>query len=429
MKLTIHRGSNQIGGNIVEIKSEGYRVFIDFGEQLPGTISGELEPIYGLTYGDVSKSALFISHYHQDHIGMINDTEPNLPIYIGKTAIEIYRLLQERLSKTPNAIAAEKPKAILKRLESVNTFKAKDKIKVGGITITPLFTDHSALDAYMFVIEAENVRVLYTGDFRGHGFRSKGLRSLSVYAQNIDYIIAEGTNINRQGEALQTERELQNIFRTRFKNNKHNFVFVSSTNIDRIFSIYHAAKDAGLCFVCDNYQTEIMKTVSSNHKQDTSFYDIDYLQNKNSKGRFFKLHYNEQGLFSFEGNLRPYLERHGFCMLIRQNDAFKPLLEEYGKSNETKIYYSMWKGYLDKENSAFNKSLYDFLEPFAIEHLHTSGHADIKALDEVFDIVRPNAGIIPIHTEYPEKFKEIFPKYRIFESNDGKEINLMLNKA
>jgi ribonuclease J len=37
MKITIHRGSHQIGGCITEIESNGYKAFIDFGEQLPGT--------------------------------------------------------------------------------------------------------------------------------------------------------------------------------------------------------------------------------------------------------------------------------------------------------------------------------------------------------------------------------------------------------
>ena len=424
MKLTIHRGTNQIGGSVVEIESEGYKVFIDFGEQLPDTTSGELGPIKGLTYGDVTKSALFISHYHQDHIGMISETEPNLPIYIGKTAIEIYRILKRRLSKIPDVDVAKEHKEILKRVESVKTFEAKDEIKVGGITVTPLFTDHSAFDAYMFVIEAENVRILYTGDFRGHGFKSKGVKALSVYAQNIDYIITEGTNINRLDAVLQTEKELQGEFKRQFSENKYNFVFVASTNIDRIFSVYHAAKDAGLCFVCDKYQAKIMETVSNNHKQYSSFYDIDYNQKKNSNGRFFKLHRNEEGIFSFKGKLKPYLERHGFCMLIRQNDAYKPLLDEYVKSGNGKIYYSMWKGYLDKNKTAFSSSLYNFLEPYEIEHMHTSGHADVKALKEVFDIVKPKAGIIPIHTEHPEMFKDVFPEYNIFELNDGEKFVL-----
>jgi len=36
MKLTIHRGVNQIGGCITEIERGGYKIFIDFGEQLLG---------------------------------------------------------------------------------------------------------------------------------------------------------------------------------------------------------------------------------------------------------------------------------------------------------------------------------------------------------------------------------------------------------
>ena len=39
MKLTIHRGTDQIGGCITEIESGGYKVFVDFGEQLPGTVT------------------------------------------------------------------------------------------------------------------------------------------------------------------------------------------------------------------------------------------------------------------------------------------------------------------------------------------------------------------------------------------------------
>ncbi len=62
MKLTIHRGTNQIGGCITEIESGGYKIFIDFGEQLPGVEIKELTPIDGLTCGNISKSALFITH-------------------------------------------------------------------------------------------------------------------------------------------------------------------------------------------------------------------------------------------------------------------------------------------------------------------------------------------------------------------------------
>lgn len=417
MKITIHRGTNQIGGCVTEIESDGYRVFIDFGEQLPGTVNEnkELSTIEGLTCGDISKSALFITHYHGDHIGKICDTVADLPIHIGKTALEIYKCLENRLSYIPVREEAEKHKRIIERLKTVNTFEALQQIKIGRIVITPLFIDHSAFDAYMFIVEADGCRILHTGDFRGHGFRSKGLiPMLKKYAKNIDYIISEGSNVQRPNATLQTERELQQDFETLFRNYKYNFVLTSSTNIDRIFSLYHASENAGRCFVCDDYQTKILKIVSENHKQYTPFYNINYDRKAPSAGRFFELRHIE-----FTGNLKPYLDKHGFCMLIRANNKFKPILDEYAKSEKTNIYYSLWNGYLDNKKPAFNQSLYDFFEPYKFEYKHTSGHADVKTLKTVFDTVKPKRGIIPMHTEAPDKFKELFHEKTILSLRDG----------
>ena len=419
MNITIHRGTNQIGGCITEIESNGYKVFIDFGEELPGTETEtkELSPIDGLTCGDISKSALFITHYHGDHIGKICDTVADLPIYVGETALEIYNCLESRLSHVPDEIEAEKHKKIVERIKTINTFKALDKINIGEITVTPLWVDHSAFDAYMFIVEADGKRVLHTGDFRGHGFRSKALiPMLKKYAKNMDYIISEGSNILRPKASIQTEQELQKDFETQFKNHKYNFVLISSTNIDRLFALYHAAKKAKRCFVCDTYQTHILKIVSENHKKYTKFYDIDFEQTSNPAGRFFEI----KRFSKLDGIFKNYLDRHGFCMPIRTNTIFTPYLEEYGKSDETKIVYSMWNGYLDQEKSAFNPALSEFLEPYEFEHKHTSGHADIQTLKAVFETVNPKHGIIPIHTETPEKFEELFPEQNIIRLQDGK---------
>ena len=110
-------------------------------------------------------------------------------------------------------------------------------------------------------------------------------------------------------------------------------------------------------------------------------------------------------------------------MLIRTNVAFKPLLEKYINLAETKIYYSMWDGYLDNSSQAFNETLYSFLEPYGdIKHLHTSGHTDLKTLREVFEIVKPKRGIIPIHTENPEKFQTLYDKQTIILLEDGETL-------
>lgn len=424
MNITIHRGTNQIGGCVTEIESDGYKVFIDFGEQLPGVSEKELSQIQGLTCGDSSKAALFVTHYHGDHIGSITNAVSDLPIYVGKTALKIYTCLETRLSYIPDVKVAEKHKENVERIKTINLFTALQKIKIGGITVTPISVDHSAFDAYMFIIEADGKRVLHTGDFRGHGFRSKSLIDvLKKYAKNIDYIISEGTNISRPSVAMVTEHDLQSDFEQNFRKYKYNFIFVSSTNIDRVFALYHAAKKAKRCFVCDSYQTQIMKIVTDNHKQYTSFYDVEYDQKVDASGRFIILRRTGTNYHSFEGNLKPYLNKHGFCMLIRSNSTFKPLVDRYVKKEETKIYYSMWKGYLDKTKTAFNQDVYNFFESYDFEYKHTSGHADIETMREVFDTLSPKA-IIPIHTEYPEKFKELFPTYNFILLIDGEVCEL-----
>lgn len=424
MKITIHRGTNQIGGCISEIKSGGYKVFIDFGDELPGSEGTKLPLIDGLTKGDVSKSILLITHYHGDHIGKIHETVPELPIYMGKTALEIYKHFEKRKSFIPDISVANKHRENIERANTIRTFKELELIKIGGVAITPLFVDHSAFDAYMFIIEADRKRVLHTGDFRGHGFRSKGLLpTLKAFAKNIDYLITEGTNINRPYARPLSEFDLKKVFIEQFCKYKYNFVLVSSTNIDRIFGLYHAAKEANRCFVCDDYQARLLKIVSDNHKKHSSFYDIDYDNKSTSAGRFITLNRWKEKDYAFKGKLKPYLERYGFCMLIRTNDAFKPLIDDYANSSESKMYYSMWDGYLHQNKPAFNETLYNFIEPYKynsmIEHKHTSGHSDVKTLKEVFETVNPKRGIIPIHTENPEKFQELFENQTIILLKDG----------
>lgn len=428
MKLTIHRGTNQIGGCVTEIECGGFKIFIDFGEQLPGENNHDLDPIEGLTCGDISKSALFITHYHGDHIGKISETNPDLRIFAGKTALMIFQQLEHKLSYIPQAEEADKHKRVLDRIAKIQPFEALQRITIGEITVTPLFTDHSAFDAYMFIVEADGKRILHTGDFRGHGFRGKGLvKMLRQFARYIDYIVTEGTNIQHPNVENQSERDLHADFELKFRETKYNFVLVSSTNIDRIFSLYHAAKKAGRCFICDYYQVSMMKIVSDNHKQYSSFYDIDYDQKSDFAGRIIKLSRQKETPYSFEGRLKPYLEKHGFVMLFRTNDLFKPILDDYASSDESKVILSMWKGYLDSSKPAYNEAMYNFLKPYHYNHVHTSGHADTKTLKTVYDIVNPKFGIIPIHTDTPGSFPDLFKEQTFILMKDGETLDCNQN--
>ena len=70
MKITIHRGQNQIGGSIIEIASDISKIILDAGSELDEEIPVAPQ-IEGLFFGQASYDAVLISHYHGDHIGLV----------------------------------------------------------------------------------------------------------------------------------------------------------------------------------------------------------------------------------------------------------------------------------------------------------------------------------------------------------------------
>jgi ribonuclease J len=177
MKITIHRGYNQIGGCITEIATATTKILIDLGHNLPkGNQPGEddlanEEAIEKLTN---NVNAIFYTHYHGDHVDLFKYV-PDTVQYIGETAKQVMLCKYEILSKS-NKIENVTP-ADFEKLKSFKTFREKQKITKDDITITPYFVSHSACDAYMFLIEAGGKRILHTGDFREHGYTGKKVDS------------------------------------------------------------------------------------------------------------------------------------------------------------------------------------------------------------------------------------------------------------
>lgn len=389
MKITIHRGTHQIGGCVTEISTDNSKVFIDFGSDLPNSLNADLpKMIKGLTVDDNTEKALFLTHYHGDHVGRLNDIKTDIPIYMGKTAKELFKNYAVRIKSD-----------IAKKIDEIHTFSPLEKITVGDITVTPLMIDHSAFDAYMFIVEADGRRVLHTGDFRMHGFRgSKTLTMLKKYAESIDCIICETTNLSREDVKIITERDLQNEARQILKENKYVFVLCSSTNIDRIGAFYHA-NPKGKLFICDKYQKKQLETVSKYHKQKSSFYDFNHV-------------------LSYGTNIDEIMEKRGFCMIIKQGKMCERLLKKY--NGRSKVIYSMWSGYLKGESK--NDELVNFLKDYGLTFLHSSGHASVSDLVKLYNTVNPKTGLIPIHGETPEKFSQFLPKDKLLLLNDGEEL-------
>lgn len=92
------------------------------------------------------------------------------------------------------------------KLEKMGEISPGKAIVVGNIKVIPFFVSHSAYDAYIFLVEAKGKKVLHTGDFRGHGYLSKGLlptmEKLILPRGKVDFLINEGTMLSRIGERV-----------------------------------------------------------------------------------------------------------------------------------------------------------------------------------------------------------------------------------
>ena len=411
MNIKVHRGTHQIGGCVTEYEHNGYRLFVDYGEELPGgPKSGELE-VDGLTKGDISKSALLITHYHGDHIGSITKLPTHLLIYMGSVGREIQKILSNRLKSVSTA-----HKDMLIRLEDVQSFEAGKSFAFGPFTIMPIVMDHSAFDAYAFRIEGGGVTVFHTGDFRTHGFRSKKLPEvIKKYVGEVNYVVCEGTNVSRPTAASLPEYDLQKQFKKSFAENKSNIVYVSSTNVDRLFALYHAAISVGRLFIVDNYQMSIMEEVV---KRDT-------LWGKSKLYKFKEDNYPmvlqfEDGEFRVNEKFKWLLEQKGYVLIARANPLFDDFIERI--PGEKKKYLSMWKGYVDPKNEAYNEAMAASVSKSFL-YMHTSGHCDMDSLNELFQMLHPRA-IIPIHTDNPEAFAKLFCKeWSVIVLNDGDSIS------
>lgn len=213
LKIKIYRGANQIGGCATEISYGEERIIIDLGANLPGTDADTsmsdkalLEKVFD---GRPCKGVLF-THYHGDHNGLWREIPDDVEMYIGEAAKEIMSVLAKTLS-------AYKGSEEVDAISGMNTFRHGEPIfNTGKIQVTPIMTDHSAVDAYMFLIEAAGKRILFTGDFRDHGIASEKNRFWNILEEcvpkGIDILITEGTMMSRGEEVKQnivhTEEEL-----------------------------------------------------------------------------------------------------------------------------------------------------------------------------------------------------------------------------
>ena len=392
MQVVIHRGAHQIGGCCTEIRTDTTRILIDLGAELPDpqALPPKALEVQGVTRGTPDCGGVFFTHYHGDHVGLYDQILPGIPLYMGRAAKDIFALYQERVKDhLPDR------SQYARFLARVQTFSPARPVQVGDIRVTPFLVDHSAYDAYMFLIEADGKKILHTGDYRFHGFRGKGvLPTLEKYVGQVDLLITEGTTLSRPDEKPVTERELSCQAQEVMREFPYAFLLCSSTNIDRLAGMAAAAKKAGRLFVCDDYQKSVLDVATRHGGSRSSLYDFS-------------------GVRVYSESLLDEMKDKGFCMPVRANQGAKRFMKRFPIAKSLLIY-SMWTGYRERDDR-----IAGFLNGTNYCDLHTSGHADTEAIRAVCHAVQPRLGVIPIHTQASDRFDAVCTPYTVIQVYDG----------
>ena len=108
MNIKIHRGLDQIGGCITEISTETTRVFIDFGQNLPGngepTTPDEDKELVERIFAQNKKEheAVFYTHGHEDHVGLMEYIPDGVPQYMSDGTKDLLSIKYEVLYEGAN---------------------------------------------------------------------------------------------------------------------------------------------------------------------------------------------------------------------------------------------------------------------------------------------------------------------------------------
>jgi ribonuclease J len=242
---------------------------------------------------------------------------------------------------------------------------------------------------------------------------------------NVDILLMEGTTIQRLNTDLgfpsesDIENELLGIFKT---TQGMPLVWCSGQNIDRLVTVFRAAKRANRRIIMDMYTAHILKATGNDRLPQAHWPHVrvflPYFQMKRIK---------RLKQFTLAKQYRPYrifpkdlaAVSSNSVMLFRESMIQD--VEEAQCLEGSCVVYSMWDGYLKYERM---KPFLKWLDKrgLKLHKCHTSGHAsvsDLRRLRNAFG----SAVTVPVHCAEPELFAQTFDRVRVHPDNKWWEVN------
>ncbi|HBL98840.1 TPA: RNase J family beta-CASP ribonuclease [Candidatus Dependentiae bacterium] len=465
MNIELLGGRNEIGGNKILLEHKGTRLFLDFGMSFKQSALffseflkprkcaalsdffelGLLPDIEGIYREDYLKhmgrsaenrlvDAVFLTHAHADHAQYLHFLRTDIPIYCTDATKIILQTLENTGSNDCSDLITacetfsfyRNKKDGLSRVTRKNDehvvsrdykiMQSNERVRIGCLEVEMVPVDHSLPGSCGFIIYSDEGNVVYTGDIRFHGSHGELSRNFVGKAKSVKptWLVVEGTRIN-QDDGL-SESGVEQEIKACIGKSAKGLVFIEFPirDLDRVNTIYKAAKDNNRSFVVNLKLAYLIKALGD--LCPFSLNDVQILVPKKSWGLLDKLGIEQKQVEQdYEVWERDFIFRansitHEDLSKNPQKYVVTMSMWEIGQLIDIKPQGAIWiksscepfceEMELDEERKK------NWLSHFKIQEYkaHASGHALGQEIREMIKEI-DSQYVIPVHTEYPELFE------------------------
>jgi len=430
-RIICYGGVGEIGGNKFVLEDGGVKVVLDFGTgfsdgsdyydssvsprgvngagdlfefdllpQIPGLYSEQALQNTDVEYVEPEFDAVFLSHYHSDHTGRISYIDPTIPVYCGETT----SLIHEAYSSSTGSPLRGHP---------IRKFRTGDKFTIGPMEFHPIHVDHSIPGAYGFVIHTSGGTMVYTGDFRFHGPAGSMTRDLVDLAkkEGPELLLTEGTRVSPSDDSANMSETAVRKEAVKMVKGTRALVFSTfrGNDVDRVNTFYDACEETGRRLVVSMKVAVLLEKLKTDRglRVPRVGRDVDVYLRRKKTGKF-----DDSDYYWWE---RPFIAKGLSAGDIKRGQGGVFLhLEAWNFPELIDIKPDRGGTYIHAATEAFNEEgekeetlIRNWVEHvgFRYAQLHASGHAPGA---EVGELVRGISAkkVVPIHTEYPELFRQ-----------------------
>jgi ribonuclease J len=493
--LTFYGGVGEIGGNKILLEDQDTKVFLDFGmsfnqqgkyfsefltprkcnglgdyfatgllPDIPGVYREDYLRHMGRSKEDQQVDAVLISHAHIDHIAYVHHLRKEVELVMSQGSKAIMQTFQDTRAGGENDFLECVPSFRMRGVKRgdgftradrrdgydnrpVTVFDYGNKFKVGDLDVVAYEVDHSLPGATAYMIHASEGSILYTGDFRFHGYLGDKTKEMieAVSVEEVSTVITEGTRIeNTTGTS---ENDVYTNAKQLVENTKGLVVTTFPVrDLTRFTTFHRIAQETGRklvisfgqAYLLDQFRlyTDLYPKVDDPNiclfaeRKSWGIAGRDDVMS-NIDGVCYPQNVADRDYKKWE---QEYLHRDNtvnYCDLTDQSEFI--LICNYFQLNElidvqpvsgSKYIRSITEPFNDdlKKDAETVKNWLDLvdLDLYGMsgdEKLHASGHANGAQIVDMLTTISPGT-IFPIHTDSPRHLEQHFdnvtqPKYGV----------------